>query len=60
VHAAVEDVEGALPQAPVPALAAVLGDAAVELVDLLEAAASHQGGEHLAADPAGAVGDDRP
>src|SRR3954454_23695236 len=33
-------------------------DAPVELVDLLEAARAHQAGQHLAPDPARAVGDD--
>lgn len=41
IHAGVEDVEGALPEALVTVFLAVLGDAAVNLVDLLEAVIFH-------------------
>ena len=58
--AAVEDVERSLPQAVVAEALAVAHDAAVELVDLAEAAAHHEAREHFAADAAGAVGDDGP
>jgi len=57
-HAFVEDVERPVPQAGVPELLAVANDAAVELVDLAESATAHEGGEHFAADAAGAIGDD--
>ena len=57
--APVEDVERALPEAVVAVALAVAHDAALELVDLAEAAARHEAREHLAADAAGAVGHDR-
>ena len=57
--AVVEDVQRALPEPVVAVRLAVRRDAAVELVDLLEAAVLHQRGQHLAADAAGAVRDDR-
>src|SRR5665647_421021 len=57
-HPLVEHVERAVPEAVVAERLAVAHDAAVELVDLAEAAFLHQTAEHLAADAAGAVGDD--
>ena len=58
--AAVEHVQRALPEAVVAEALAVAHDAALELVHLAEAAARHEAREHLAADAAGAVGDDGP
>src|SRR5690606_15275420 len=58
-HPPVEDVERPLPQAGIAELLSVAGDAAVELVDLAEPTLDHQAREHLAADAAGAVCDDR-
>lgn len=58
VHSLVEHVERAFPQALVLEGFAVADDAAVHLVDLFEAAVDHEGAEDLAADAAGAVGDD--
>ena len=57
-HAVVEDVERAVPETCVAILFAVAHDSAVELVDLAESAAAHEGGEHFTADAAGAVCDD--
>src|SRR5215213_4498983 len=57
--AVVEDVQGALPEAVVAVRLAIRRESAVELVDLLEAAVLHERRDYLAADPAGAVGDDR-
>ena len=58
VHTAIEDVQGALPEAGIPIFFAVAHDAAINLVDLFEATILHQGAQHLAADATGAVTDD--
>lgn len=57
VHTLVKDIEGAFPQSLVAELFAVADNAAVDLIDLFEAAVLHQRGENLAANTAGAVGD---
>lgn len=59
VHAFVEDVEGAFPEPLVLERFAIADDTAVQLVDLLEPAVHHEAGEHLAADTACAIGNDR-
>ena len=58
VHALVEDVERSVPVAGAAEGLAVADDAAVELIDLFEPAVLHEHGQDLAADSAGAVGDD--
>ncbi|MEN9660356.1 MAG: hypothetical protein RLZZ443_285 [Actinomycetota bacterium] len=58
LHAAVEDVERALPQALVLEALAVANDAALDLVDLFEAAVDHDGRKNFATDSTGAVGHD--
>src|SRR5690554_851100 len=58
-HPPVEDVERALPETGVSELLAIPGDAAVELIDLVETTVQHQARQHFTADAAGAVGDNR-
>src|SRR5690606_36446806 len=58
-HPSVENVEGTLPQPRITELLPVAGNAAIELVHLVEAKVQHQARQHFTADAAGAVGDDR-
>ena len=58
LHASVEHVKRTLPQALVLEALAVANDAALNLVDLFEAAVDHDCREDLATDSTGAVGDD--
>ena len=59
VHAVVEDVERTLPERLVALALAVANDATLDLVNLFEAALDHDRAQDLAANTAGAVGDDR-
>jgi len=61
VHALVEDVERTLPQAviAVAETLSIADNATLNLIDLFEAAVTHDRGENLAADSTGAVGDNR-
>ena len=58
MHAAIKDIEAALPETLVSELLAIADDATFDLVDLLEPAVEHDRTQDLAADASGAVGDD--
>src|ERR1700722_5587328 len=57
VHAGVEEIERSFPQPVVAEGLAVAHDAAVELIDLLEASTNHERGQYFAPHTAGEVGD---
>lgn len=58
MHASIKDIEAALPETLVSELLAIADDATFDLIHLFEAAVQHDRAQDLAADAAGAVGDD--
>jgi len=57
-HASIEGIQRSFPEALIAKLISIAHDAAIDLIDLLEAALDHDRRQDFATNSAGAVGDD--